>query len=191
MNIKIFLILSLLVVICVSAFADTEINTQMTLRKISETSKVPVRKVIEYLKLDRDTNIDIPVHTLGITQDDLKESLCCYNDNKHSYYTGIVVVGMGTVFVSLIVVALLIAQLRFLDKKKKPPIKELPEEAKVKYASNEDEEIIAAITTTLYLYELEREEHDKLILTWKRAPVSMWKSSNFIPMNEVDPSRRK
>lgn len=190
MNNKIILLI-LLIVLANGMLAVSNINADMTLREISIATKIPVRKVVEYLDLSRDADIDHSLSSYNLTNEDVEKAISKYDRRKNAYYSGIVVVGMGTVFASLILVALLIAQLRHLDKKKKTPPSKLPDTQKPSFAKTADDDIIAAITTTLYLYELEIEEKNKLMLTWKRTPLSMWKASSYIPMNEIDPSGRK
>jgi len=91
---------------------------------------------------------------------------------------------MLIVFASLLIIGFIIDRmksLKNLDKKKKAS---LPVRAKitavngVKPSSND---IIAAITT-VYLHELEAEEQRKLMLTWKRASLSLWNASAKINM---------
>lgn len=188
---KKIIILMLFAFILSSLMAEHKVNSNMTLREISETTKIPVRKMIEYLELANDVDIDESISSFELKAEDVHKAAAKYSSRKKSYYTGIVVVGMGTVFASLIIVALLIAQLRHLDKKKKTPPANLPETAKPRFANADNDDIIAAISTTLYLYELEIEERNKLMLTWKRTPLSMWKASSYILMNEIDPSGRK
>jgi len=185
-----FLILLMILVISQFLQADAELNSNMTISQICKETKIPVRKMIEYLDLDIDTNTHTPIRDFNRSNSDIQKAIKMYSEGKKGYYLGIVIVGMGTVFASLILVALIIAQLRHLDRKKahKP-------QAVSKYSTSglgtiEEDNIIAAIVTTIYLHELEVEENNKLLLTWKRAPLSMWKASNYIPMNEVDPSRR-
>ncbi|MCF7913153.1 MAG: OadG family protein [Candidatus Cloacimonetes bacterium] len=190
MKYKIFLTLVLLIIAGTLLMAKPTLNADMTIRQISETSKIPVRKVIEYLQLDNEVDVNTPLKELNINADDLQKMVAAYKSQQNKYYLGIVIVGMGTVFASLFLVALIIAQLRHLDKKKSLT-QILPAFSSSGLQSDQEDDIVAAIITTIYLYELEVEESNKLLLTWRRAPLSMWKASNYIPMNEIDPSRRK
>lgn len=186
-----FLILLIILVISQFLQADFELNDSMTIIQISEASKIPVRKIIEYLDLDVDTNTRTPIRDFDRSSSDIQKAVVKYSENKKEYYLGIVIVGMGTVFASLLLVALIIAQLRHLDKKKTPKPRALAKPDDIGLETTDEDEIATAITTTIYLHELEVEENNKLLLTWKRAPLSMWRAANYIPMNEVDPSRRK
>jgi len=167
------------------------IQENMTIREISKATNIPVRKIIEYLNLPPDTQIDKTAAELNCTKNDLFRSIAKYQNTKKKYYFGIVLVGMGTVFISLILVALIIGQLKYLDKKKRKKVISIPTYSTTGLDTSEEDDIVAAIVTSIYLYELEVEENNRLMLTWKRAPISMWKASRLVPMNEVDPSRRK
>ncbi len=180
MRIKIYLLLMAVIALSASLLAEAnEVHQKMSIRQISAVSHIPMRKIIEYLDLPTDTDINKPVIDLNRDQAELQKAVTLYHKNQKNYYWGIVVIGMSTVFASLIIVALLIGQLRHLGKKKDSSTTEL------------SDEIVAAIVTTLFLHEMDVEESNRLLLTWKRAPLSMWKASNYIPMNEIDPSRRK
>lgn len=187
---KITLIVFLLACCLLSAAVDGKLNNRMTLRQYSEKTCIPVRKLIEYLELPQGVDIDKTVAELNRTTSNMMEARDRFEKNQSSYHWGIVVVGMGTVFVSLILVALVIGQLRHLDKKKRKIEPQIPKYSTAGLDTSEEDDLVAAIVTSLYLYELEVEENNRLMLTWKRAPVSMWKASRLIPMNEVDPSRR-
>ncbi len=180
MKIKIYILLLAVIALFVPLLGETnEVHQEMSIHQISAVSHIPMRKIIEYLELPPDTDINKPVIDLNRDQAELQKAVTLYHKNQQNYYWGIVVIGMTTVFASLIIVALIIGQLRHLSKKKDSPIAGL------------SDDIVAAIVTTLYLHEMDVEENNRLLLTWKRAPLSMWKASNYIPMNEIDPSRRK
>jgi Na+-transporting methylmalonyl-CoA/oxaloacetate decarboxylase gamma subunit len=186
------IILFFILVLAVSAWSvDEQITESITLRQFSEHTCIPVRKVIEYLELPQDSSIDQPLAELNRSSDDLKKVINRFKKNKPAYSLGIVLIGMGTVFASLILVALVIGQLRHLDKKKRKSIARIPAYSTAGLNTSEEDEIVAAIVSTIFLYELEVEEDNRLMLTWKRTPLSMWKAARFIPMNEIDPSRRK
>ena len=184
----------LLVLILIFSFAfatEKKADDSMTIAQISADIHIPVSKLIEYLELSRTVDIHLPLSELERDAAALQKAITRYNDNKSTFHIGIVLVGMFTVFISLLLVAVIISQLRHLDKKKKLRTPKMPIVPRPEFNTNEDDDIVAAITTTLYIYELEVEENNKLLLTWKRTPLSMWKAAKFIPMNEVGPSRRK
>jgi Na+-transporting methylmalonyl-CoA/oxaloacetate decarboxylase gamma subunit len=98
---------------------------------------------------------------------------------------GITLVGMIIVFASLILIGFIINQLSHLQKEKKSSKKRKKRKNKPNFSvsTQQDEPssdaIIAAITT-VYLHELEVEEQNNLLLTWRRANVSMWKAVNKV-----------
>jgi hypothetical protein len=185
------LLMVLILMFSLAYSAEEKIDDSMSLAQISALKHIPLTKLIEYLELPRVVNINLPLIELECDNADLQKAIKSYDDNIKNFHLGIVLVGMFTVFVSLFLVAIIISQLRHLNKKKKVRLPKIPAASKTDFVTNKDEDIIAAITTTLYLYELEVEENNKLLLTWKRTSLSMWKASKYVPMNEVDPSRRK
>jgi Na+-transporting methylmalonyl-CoA/oxaloacetate decarboxylase gamma subunit len=187
---------SKILVLCVIALATSlcpaENHLQnLSVSDISELKAIPVRKIIEYLDLPQNTDISIPIIELDRSNEDMENAIAKYNANKPTYYLGVVVAGMGTVFFSLLIVAFIIDQLQLLDKKKKVKPRKIPIIQNDALESDGEEDVVSAIVTALYLYELEIEENNKLLLTWKRTPLSMWKAARFVSMNEIDPSRRK
>jgi len=185
------LLMVLILMFSLAYSAEEKIDDSMSLAQISALKHIPITKLIEYLELPHVVNINLPLIELECDNAVLQKAIKSYDDNEKNFHLGIVLVGMFTVFVSLLLVAIIISQLRHLDKKKKVRLPKIPAVSKTDFVTNENEDIIAAIITSLYLYELEVEENNKLLLTWKRTPLSMWKASKFVPMNEVDPSRRK
>ncbi|MCF7919112.1 MAG: OadG family protein [Candidatus Cloacimonetes bacterium] len=186
------LLLVLILMISLAYAAEKKVDDSMSLAQISAAIHIPVSKLIEYLELPHLVNIHLQLSKLERNDAELQKAITRYEDNENNFHLGIMLVGMFTVFISLLLVALIISQLRHIDKTKKVRSSHnLPSVLHPESITSEDNDIIAAITATLYLYELELEENDRLLLTWKRTPLSMWKAANYIPMNEIDPSRRK
>ena len=117
-----------------------------------------------------------------------------YDDNLVPFYTGVVIVGMSIVFVSLMLTGLIISQLKNLGNKPKKKVNK----ASVKTSAGtvtgpvdhlSSNAVVAAITA-IYLHEMDVEEQNKMLLTWKRAPLSMWKASSIMPNNEYYQAKR-
>jgi hypothetical protein len=191
MKIKIIIVLVLLFCAFLTAANEKATNDSKSLIQISSITYTQVFKLMEYLELDRSVNLQVPLSGLGRNNEDLQKALQLYQKNLISFYFGVALVGLFTVFSGLLLISLVIYQLRHLDKKKKVRPSKLPESNFTGMEISESDAITAAITATIYLHELEVEENNKLLLTWKRNTLSMWKVAGYIPMNETDPSRRK
>jgi len=186
-NIILILLLILPVFILAENALTDEVNALSVTMSLEETAfqlDMPVKQLKMFLKLDPETDSEISLQDLHISKKAVNSALAEYSNSKHSFFTGIVIVGMLIVFASLLIIGFIIDRmksLKNLDKKKKAS---LPVRAKitavngVKPSSND---IIAAITT-VYLHELEAEEQSKLMLTWKRASLSLWNASAKINM---------
>lgn len=187
-----FKLILLLIMLSIVLYAEEKVDdASKSILQLSAEKKIPVNKLIQYLDLKDSCDVNIPVCRMDRDSSAIAKALDDFEKNETAFHFGIVLVGMFTVFVSLILVALIISQLRFINKKKRKSQPQLPHKSELNFSDNHNEDIVAAILTTLYLHELEIEENNKLLLTWKRTPLSMWKAARFIPMNEIDPSRRK
>ncbi|OQX71408.1 MAG: hypothetical protein B6D62_02025 [Candidatus Cloacimonas sp. 4484_275] len=177
-----FVIYSFIISAEISQKSQTEYSPQMSLQQLSVQSGIPVKKLKNLLNLNSQIDNNIPLENLNIDKTTITETISEFAEQKHSYYSGIVLIGMLIVFVSLITIGFVINQLRHLHlfekikeeklKKKKPKFSDKENSSDMEVSSDA---IIAAITA-VYLHELEVEEQHKFLLTWKRTPVSMWKA---------------
>ena len=177
-----FVIYSFIISAEISQKSQTEYSPQMSLQQLSVQSGIPVKKLKNLLNLNSQIDNNIPLENLNIDKTTITETISEFAEQKHSYYSGIVLIGMLIVFVSLITIGFVINQLRHLHlfekikeeklKKKKPKFSDEENSSDMEVSSDA---IIAAITA-VYLHELEVEEQHKFLLTWKRTPVSMWKA---------------
>ncbi len=142
-------------------------QTPYTLNSIKKETGIPVKKLRQYLNLPKDYSIQKPMN--NISAENIKDIKEKFKAEKSSLILSITLSGMGVVFISLLFVALLIAQfahIKTIQKKIGP----------AKPCRNLTNDALVAAMLTVYLHELEVEEQNKLILTWKRANISMWKA---------------
>ena len=138
-----------------------------TLYQIKTETNIPIKKLREYFKLEDNYPIDKPLQ--NVSQNDIESIKKQFEKEKTKFITSITLSGMGVVFISLIIVAFLIAQFRHaktIQKKIGPS----------KPCRNLNNDALIAAMFTIYLHELEVEEQNKLMLTWKRTSISMWKA---------------
>jgi len=175
-------------------WADVDYSAETTLLELSAKTNIPVKKYLQYLELPAETNIHASLAELKIGTKDLEKAQDSYKDNLIPFYSGVVIVGMSIVFASLMLIGLIIAQLKNLGNKPKKKVKK----ASVKTSAGtvtgpvdhlSSNAVVAAITA-IYLHEMDVEEQNKMLLTWKRAPLSMWKASNIMPNNEYFQAKR-
>jgi len=177
-----FLLCSMVILAEVSEKLPQKYSDEMSLQQLSVHTGIPVKKLKNLLNLNSQTDNNIPLRKLNVDNIAIDKAIAEFAQEKHSYYGGIVFLGMLIVFVSLITIGFVINQLRHLHLFEKVKGKKL----KRKTAGNFQKEIyskaevssdaIIAAITAVYLHELEVEEQNKFLLTWKRTPVSMWKA---------------
>ncbi|MCD6182006.1 MAG: OadG family protein [Candidatus Cloacimonetes bacterium] len=165
-----------------------------TVKELASKAEIPVKKLIENLNRT-DISIDKTVAEQGISQQDFQDALKNYEENIGSFYAGVVVVGIGIVFISLILVGFVIHQLRHLNTaKEKPSRRRKTVKTAVGSVTGPAEHIssnaIVAVVSAIYLHELEVEQQNNLLLTFRRAPLSMWKASNIMSNNEFFQGKR-
>jgi hypothetical protein len=156
----------------------SSISIKNNLAETAFQLEIPVKQLKIYLELDPDTDLNLTLEELHVSKKAVSQALAAYEESQHSFYTGIVIVGMLIVFVSLIIVGLIIQRmqsLKYLDKKKEKKIS-LSRVTGTNGRKISQNDIIAAITT-VYLHELKTEEQSRLLLTWKRASLSLWNAS--------------
>lgn len=183
---KIFVIIMLaLFAFCfASEQMNLEIKPNMTLQQISNETHIPVKKIINLL--DGDYSKETTVVETGLTNDAIEKAIEKYDSIKIHYYWSIVAVGMVIVFLGLILTGFIIGlleHLNMIDKVKEKKADAKKSKTKIKKITpidgNLSNDAIVAVVTAIYLHELEVEEKNKMNLTWKRQPLSMWKSSNI------------
>jgi len=103
---------------------------------------------------------------------------------------------MGVVFLSLMLIAFIINQLRHLATQGRPhgAAKTTVETAVGKGTAPEPDvstNAIIAVITALHLHVQEVEEKHRLMLTWRRAQKPAWRTAGIMPNREFDFLRRK
>ncbi len=176
---KIFLILILTLIFSIAlAKKHDEFPSNMTLSELAEKTKIPIKKLKNILSLELTTSETATLEKLMISQNDIEKATQKYEKNKNSYYGGIVLVGMLIVFASLLTVGLIISQLKRLQIKEKKSVS--TPQGKITASQNISQNDIVAVITAIFLHEMEADEQNKLLLTWKRSAVSMWKAAGKI-----------
>jgi len=182
------LLFPLLIVAKINPSIVEELNwdEEITLQELAAEIHMPLKKLKECLDLSIKTDNQTTLSELQIGITETKKAIERYNKQRFSYYRSIVFLGMIIVFVSLIITAIFISLLKHLEydkkakkqKKQKSDYKRSPESMQVN--SNA---IVAAITT-VFMHEMEVEQQNNMKLTWKRAPLSLWKVSRILPNQE-------
>ncbi len=174
--------------------SEVEFSSEDTLLELSIKTEIPVRKYIQHLEIAPNTDINVSLHELNITKADIEKARKAYDNNLLPFYSGVVLVGMAIVFVSLIFTGFVIHLLKYVSNRPKRKVKKKSMKTSAGTVTGPVEHlssnaVIAAITA-IYLHEMEVEEQNKMLLTWKRASRSMWKTGNAMPNNEYFQAKR-
>ena len=183
-------IILLMIVFTLSCFAkEKKLNFTpgTTLIEISTQTNIPVKKIAQYLKLENQTDYNISIQKLGISNNDLEKAFAEYHNNKVSFYTGIILVGMGIVFVSLLIVGFIINSLQHVGESKKKAVVQTSSGKVTAPIGHISSNGIVAAVTAMCLHDAE--ERDKIDLTWKRQTISMWQAAGMVE-NRVFEDRR-
>ena len=173
----------LFVVFAITCFAEEKklsFPPSTTLLEISVQTNIPVKKITQYLNLENQTKFNVSLQELNISNEDIEKAIAEYQENKVSFYTGIILVGMGIVFLSLLITGIIINSLQHIGKHgkvKKAVVKTSVGTITAPKDHISSNGIIAAITA-MFLHDAE--EKDKINLTWKRQSISMWKAAGMV-----------
>ena len=185
----IILLMIVFAVTCLAKELKLNFSPDTTLQEISTQTNIPVKKIAQYLKLEDQTEFNVSLHELGATNEDLIKAIAEYHSNTKSFYTGIIFVGMGIVFVSLLLVGFIINLLQHIGepkKKKKTVVQTSVGTITVPKDHFSSNGIVVAITA-MFLHDAD--ERDKIDLTWKRQTISMWNAAGMVE-NRVFEDRR-
>ncbi len=179
-------ILSLLLLLLVAGglFADETftVTNDMTLRQVAHEMKMPVKKLMQHLDVPNGTLQTATIGELGIQRAKLDDIYADFHGNLMGFCTSLTVIGMLVVFLSLIVTGMIISQIKHLNRTKKKPEATQTVETSIGKITGPQPDIstnaIVAVITALHMHIAEAEERQKLILTWKRAPLSLWRGSS-------------
>jgi len=176
-------------VVCFAEEKKLNFSPETTLLEISAQTNIPVKKITQYLKLENQTEFNVSIQELGISNKDLEKAFAEYHSNMKSFYSGIIIVGMGIVFVSLLIVGFIISLLQHIGKPKKKKKSVVQTSVGTVTAPKDhisSNGIVAAITA-MFLHDAD--ERDKIELTWKRQTISLWKAAGMVE-NRVFEDRR-
>jgi len=185
-NILILLFI-LLVVVCFADEQKLQFQPTTTLLEISTQTNIPVKKICQYLKLNEKCKFSSSLQELGVSNEDLEKAIAEYESKTTSFYTGIIFVGMGIVFVSLMITGLIINSLQHFVKSKKKTEVSTPVGTVTAPKDHISSNGIVAAITAMLLHDAD--EKDKINLTWKRQAFSGWHAAGMVE-NKVFENRR-
>ena len=175
-----------------------------TLRDLAGDTEYPIKKLRNILGLDVGrSGYDKPLSDFGISPQRVSRAIRTYEEGESDFLWSITATGMIIVFIALIITGVVVALLELfhrMDIQQRLRRKTMAEsEADTKVASRGkkrkrsaisrkitaadvlDAPTVAAIATAIRLHESSLEEANRILATWTKASVSMWKSNRTMP----------
>jgi len=173
-----------------------------TLAQISRTFSIPIKKLKNLMGFKVKNQEHHSIQLLGKSVEEVIEVIDDYQETVHNYGWAVTLVGMLVVFSALIITSIVISQLIYLNREKKPkkdsskPVAASdakPKEMAADTATDPDRDSMIAAITALHLYKTDLEERRKLALTFRRTPTNQWRASAVLsmPNREMNSYRRK
>ncbi|MFA5499114.1 MAG: OadG family protein [Candidatus Cloacimonadia bacterium] len=171
-----------------------EITPNSNLIEVSEKIDIPIKTLKEYLRLDSSVDVKASISSLGVDAVMIDDAVNRFTSRKWIFSWGVVGIAMGVIFLSLIVTGTFVhlfgIAVSYFDRDKKTPARTDSESKDIKSRDTSYDAVIAAIIA-LHTHLKEAEESERMILAWKREPVSVWKaSSKFSLANKLFGGRR-
>jgi len=168
-----------------SVYGYTELST---LEEVAAALKMPVKKIKQEIGLEKPNSQkwdNYSLQSLNITPEEIKKIHQEFEAKSLNFGLNVTLAGMLTVFAALLITSIIIGQLNHLNrptKEKKADLKISPG-GKVRAASATlNNNVIAALAATIFLYEQSLEEKRKIALTFKRTPTNQWRASAMLNM---------
>ena len=177
-----------------------------SLRELAAETNYPIKKLGSQFDREIDPlEYDRSLGDLGITVQKVNQAIRSYEEGENEFIWNIVATGMIIVFIALIVTGLVVALLEYFhrlsNRKGKwrtraapAPETEAPEpmserrrrrlgipERRAGADEQPDWHTIVAIATAIRLHESSIEEANRILATWKKASLSMWKTNRTMP----------
>ena len=183
-----------------SLFPNTgseKISLDMSLKEISVNGNIPFTKLTDFLENGKELTPDQSLRQAGVSVAKIKSIVAEFREEETSYLLGVSGIGMLIVFSSLILISIIISLMKLLNTEKTQKVlsedKSVTNRTKIRSKGQRDlnPKILASISTTIYLHELEIDEENKLLVTLNRTSgTKMWKLTNTMPNTAFYTTRR-
>lgn len=175
----------------------TAFNSSWTIRELAESESVSVKGLAVQLKLDLADADGHSLADLGIGRAAAADAIESYHEAEPGMVGSIVAIGMIIVFVSLVVVALLISLFRHLhifdrgrSRSRRKPRSVKSVVGTITSKGDLSGRSIAAVVAAIFLHEAEVDAENRLLLTWRRASTSVWRTGGAMPNSSYFAAKR-
>jgi len=170
-------------------------DSSWTIHELAGSESVPVKNLAAELELDLSKAAGRSLVDLGISRTAAADAIESYREGEPGMVGNIVAVGMTIVFASLVVVALLISLFRHLHifgRDRSRPRSRSVKSVVGTITSKGDlsARSIAAVVAAIFLHEEEVDAENRLLLTWRRASTSVWRTGGAMPNSSYFATKR-
>jgi len=170
-------------------------DSSWTIHELAGSESVPVKNLAAELELELSEAAGRSLADLGISRKAAADAVETYREGEQGMVGSIVAVGMTIVFASLVVVALLISLFRHLHIIDRDRSRSKPRSAKsvvgtITSKGDLSGRSIAAVVAAIFLHEEEVDAENRLLLTWRRASTSLWRTGGAMPNSSYFATKR-
>ena len=169
--------------------ADDELrsfDTAWTIHELADSVSVPVKQLASELGLELSEIHGQSLSQIRVSKQEAIDAITRYRDSETGMVGVIVAIGMIIVFVSLGVVAFLISLFRHMHifdeggfVRRSRSVRSMV--GTITSQGDLSEQSIAAVIAAIFLHEEEVESENRLLLTWRRATSSVWRTGGAMP----------
>ena len=163
-------------------------NDSTSLVEVCNILQLPYKKIAIYLHIDPqdDALRTQSISEFGIETLDMIELYHRFNKEMIEYSASMVILAIIVTFLALLLMAFFISKLSLAGKKKVeklPTVVETPIGKVILEDSDTlNSDVIVAVVAAIERYRTEKSKDHRIMLTWRRANVSMWQASSKVYM---------
>lgn len=164
-------------------------NDESTLEEVCKTLQIPYKKIASYLKINPQDEVlrNKQLSFFILEPLDILELQQKFNNEMQEFSSSLVILAMILTFLTLLLIAFAISKLTIVEKKfgKKQPTIVNSQVGKVILEANDclNSDVVVAVVAAIERYRAEKTKDHQIMLTWRRANVSIWQASSklFMP----------
>jgi len=171
---------------------------QSSISEVSAALSMPIKKLKQMLGIENPNSRkydNSSLQALDFSPEHVQKLADEFGDNAIAYGFSITAVGMGIVFLALLITSIIVGQLKHLNrepKSAKADLKLSPGGKVLAASTSLNQDMIVALITALHIHKQAIEDKRKLALTFRRTPTNQWRASSFLrmPNRELNITRK-
>ncbi len=171
---------------------------QSSISDVSAALSMPIKKLKQMLGIENPNSRkydNSSLQALDFSPEHVQKLADEFGDNAIAYGFSITAVGMGIVFLALLITSIIVGLLKHLNrepKSAKADLKLSPGGKVLAASTSLNQDMIVALITALHIHKQAIEDKRKLALTFRRTPTNQWRASSFLrmPNRELNITRK-